>query len=132
MKRAAKGIDFGEYTMTTAKKATSEVDSIDAVWKKFFKEHSEELRNKLMEHYLPLVKYTAERIYVKLPDKVEVDDLISAGIFGFPIDRCAEIMLRTAIDYINGKTLLERVVFCLYGRDAYEVFEKQLIKETKK
>jgi len=35
-----------------------------------------------MENYLPIVKYTAERIYVKLPDKVEVDDLISAGIFG--------------------------------------------------
>jgi RNA polymerase sigma factor for flagellar operon FliA len=35
-----------------------------------------------MEHYLPIVKYTADRIYAKLPDKVELDDLISAGIFG--------------------------------------------------
>ncbi|MDD5135154.1 MAG: sigma-70 family RNA polymerase sigma factor, partial [Phycisphaerae bacterium] len=58
-----------------------EVD-VDAMWKNFFKTHSEQARNRLMEHYLPIVKYTAERIYVKLPDKVEVDDLISAGIFG--------------------------------------------------
>jgi len=29
-----------------------------------------------------LVKYTAERLYSKLPDKIELDDLISAGIFG--------------------------------------------------
>ncbi len=55
---------------------------IDRIWNKFFQTRSEEARNKLMEHYLPIVKYTAERIYVKLPDKVELDDLISAGIFG--------------------------------------------------
>jgi RNA polymerase sigma factor FliA len=36
----------------------------------------------LMENYLHLVKYTAERIWVKLPDKVDLDDLIQAGIFG--------------------------------------------------
>jgi O-acetyl-ADP-ribose deacetylase (regulator of RNase III) len=55
---------------------------------------------------------------------------ISAGIFGFPIDRCAEIMLRTTIDYLKGQTALERVVFCLFGRDSYQVFEKQLKLET--
>src|SRR5512134_1487909 len=43
---------------------------------------------------------------------------ISTGIFGFPIQRCAEIMLATAIDYLRGKTGLERVVFCLYGQDS--------------
>jgi O-acetyl-ADP-ribose deacetylase (regulator of RNase III) len=73
---------------------------------------------------------------LKLADQKGIKSIslpaISTGIFGFPIDRCAEIMLRTAIDYLNGGTLLNRVVFCLYGRDAYEVFEKQLIKETKK
>ena len=35
-----------------------------------------------MEHYRYLVRYTAERLHTKLPDKVEVDDLISAGNFG--------------------------------------------------
>ena len=35
-----------------------------------------------MEHYLHLVRYNAERIHVKLPDEVELDDLMSAGIFG--------------------------------------------------
>jgi RNA polymerase sigma factor for flagellar operon FliA len=35
-----------------------------------------------METYLPLVKYNAERIGAKLPDEVENDDLVSAGIFG--------------------------------------------------
>ena len=40
------------------------------------------LRNILMENYLHLVRYNAERIHVKLPDEVELDDLMSAGIFG--------------------------------------------------
>ena len=41
-----------------------------------------ELRNRLVEHYLPLVKYNGERIWSRLPDGVELDDLISAGVFG--------------------------------------------------
>ena len=41
-----------------------------------------ELRNRLIEKYLPLVRYTAERIRVKLPNHVELDDLMSAGVFG--------------------------------------------------
>jgi RNA polymerase sigma factor for flagellar operon FliA len=40
------------------------------------------LRNVIMEHYLHLVRYNAERIHIKLPDEVELDDLMSAGIFG--------------------------------------------------
>ena len=55
---------------------------------------------------------------------------ISTGIFGFPIGRCAEIMLKTTIDYLKGQTSMERVVFCLFGRDSYEVFANQLEKET--
>src|SRR5437899_3271251 len=41
-----------------------------------------ELRNTLVENYLPLVKYNAERIWSRLPDGVDLDDLISAGVFG--------------------------------------------------
>jgi O-acetyl-ADP-ribose deacetylase (regulator of RNase III) len=51
---------------------------------------------------------------------------ISTGIFGFPIQRCAEIMLSTAIEYLRGKTGLQRVVFCLFGRDSYDMFAGQL------
>jgi len=35
-----------------------------------------------MERFLPIVKYNAERIGAKLPDEIENDDLMSAGIFG--------------------------------------------------
>jgi O-acetyl-ADP-ribose deacetylase (regulator of RNase III) len=50
---------------------------------------------------------------------------ISTGIFGYPIDRCANIMLTTAIEYLPESASLERVVFCLYGAESYGVFEDE-------
>ena len=52
------------------------------IWVEFKKSKSQELRNTLVENYLRVVKYNAERIYAKLPDEVELDDLVTAGIFG--------------------------------------------------
>jgi len=51
---------------------------------------------------------------------------ISTGIFGFPMQRCAEIMLATTVEYLQGPTGLERVIFCLFGRESFEVFARQL------
>jgi O-acetyl-ADP-ribose deacetylase (regulator of RNase III) len=51
---------------------------------------------------------------------------ISTGIFGFPMDRCAEIMLQTTIDYLKDETNLEKVVFCLYGLGSYKIFAEWL------
>jgi len=64
-------------------KSKQRVDiDIEQVWKQFHKTHDDESRNILMENYHPIVKYSAERLHSKLPDKVELDDLISAGVFG--------------------------------------------------
>ena len=55
---------------------------IQQLWRDYRAEPSVELRNQLVEHYLPLVKYNAERIWQRLPEGVDLDDLISAGVFG--------------------------------------------------
>ncbi|HMO26694.1 MAG TPA: sigma factor, partial [Tepidisphaeraceae bacterium] len=55
---------------------------IKDVWIEYKKTRAEPLRNRLMENYLHLVRFNAERIHNKLPDEVELDDLMSAGIFG--------------------------------------------------
>jgi len=62
-------------------KTKQQVD-IEQIWEQFRKTGDDRFRNLLMEHYAHLVKYAAERLHSKLPDKVELDDLISAGIFG--------------------------------------------------
>ena len=57
-------------------------DVVD-VWIEFKKDQSKQtLRNRLMERYLPLVRYNAERVWSKLPEGVDLNDLISAGVFG--------------------------------------------------
>ena len=64
------------------KTKTDQELSIEQVWENFHKSHDDYYRNLLMENYRHIVRYAAERLHAKLPDKVEVDDLISAGIFG--------------------------------------------------
>lgn len=55
---------------------------IKQVWIEYKESPSETLRNDLMERFLHLVRFNAERIRSKLPTEVELDDLISAGMFG--------------------------------------------------
>jgi len=58
-------------------------EEIAEVWIEFKKDQTRrDLRNRLVEQYLPLVKYNGERIWARLPDGVDLDDLISAGVFG--------------------------------------------------
>lgn len=44
--------------------------------------HLDELRNHLIERHYPLVRYIAERLLQTLPKSIELDDLVSAGLFG--------------------------------------------------
>ena len=63
--------------------APKPTEAITKLWKTFKKDTTNrELRNQLMENYFPLVKYHGERVWSRLPEGVELDDLISAGIFG--------------------------------------------------
>ena len=63
--------------------ATYAPEAVEQLWIEFKKDiNNQELRNRLVEMYLPLVKYNGERIWSRLPEGVELDDLISAGVFG--------------------------------------------------
>jgi RNA polymerase sigma factor for flagellar operon FliA len=58
-------------------------EDVEQLWTEFKQDqNNQELRNRLVEIYLPLVKYNGERIWSRLPEGVELDDLISAGVFG--------------------------------------------------
>jgi O-acetyl-ADP-ribose deacetylase len=55
---------------------------------------------------------------------------ISTGIFGYPVTKCAEIMLPVIIEYLKRPTNLSVVAICLWGDENFEVFSNQLILKT--
>jgi O-acetyl-ADP-ribose deacetylase (regulator of RNase III) len=48
---------------------------------------------------------------------------IGAGIAGFPLQRCAEVLLEEARRHLAGETSLQEIRFVLFGEPAYRVFE---------
>ncbi|SFK44447.1 RNA polymerase sigma factor, FliA/WhiG family [Amycolatopsis sacchari] len=63
--------------------APNEVDAaINALWREFRERPNQRLRERLVLHYAPLVKYVAGRVGTGLPTHVDVGDLVQSGIFG--------------------------------------------------
>jgi RNA polymerase sigma factor for flagellar operon FliA len=99
-------------------------EALRAAWQAYKASPNDELRNRLVEHYLCLVRYAAERIRAKLPDEVDVDDLMSAGIFGlvdaidaFDLDRgvkfetyCAPRIRGAILDELRSMDWVPRLV----------------------
>ncbi len=83
------------------RKRLSETE-INKVWESFSKKPNDLTRNFLIEKYLHLVKYNAERIHVKLPSEVPLDDLMSEGVFG----------LMNAIDSFDLKWKVKFETYC--------------------
>jgi len=60
---------------------------------------------------------------------------ISTGIYGYPKDKCAIVMLKAAIDYINERGKIDEIIFCLYDDETYKIFTSTyeiLLKENQK
>ena len=53
---------------------------------------------------------------------------IGTGIAGFPIERCAQVMLEEVRAHLSGPTTLERIDFVLFDRRSLEIFELVLEK----
>jgi O-acetyl-ADP-ribose deacetylase (regulator of RNase III) len=50
---------------------------------------------------------------------------IGAGIGGFPMAECAEIMLREAAKHFEGPTSIEKITFVLFDAEALSAFERK-------
>jgi O-acetyl-ADP-ribose deacetylase (regulator of RNase III) len=53
---------------------------------------------------------------------------IGTGIAGFPVERCAQVMLEEVRVHLAGPTTLERIDFVLFDRRSLEIFELVLEK----
>ncbi|WP_448318008.1 RNA polymerase sigma factor WhiG [Streptomyces sp. CO7] len=87
--------------------------TVDELWRTYKATGDERLREQLILHYSPLVKYVAGRVSVGLPSNVEQADFVSSGVFGlidaiekFDVER--EIKFETyAITRIRGAMIDE-------------------------
>lgn len=71
---------------------------LTALWQDYKATADPNLRDQLILHYSPLVKYVAGRVGVGLPSNIDQADLVSYGIFGL-IDAIAKFDLERAIKF---------------------------------
>ena len=81
--------------------------------------------NKLKNAVLNSLKLASERglTSISLP-------AISSGVFGFPKDRCADILIKAALNHIkeNPKSSLQLIEFCVYDDLTTGYFQKEFDK----
>lgn len=53
---------------------------------------------------------------------------ISTGIFGFPVERAAEISVVTARSFAETANVVERIVFCLFDDRTADAFRREMEK----
>jgi len=78
---------------------------------------------------------SAVRSSLRLADEHRLKSIafpaISTGVYGYPMDEAAHIILSTIVDHLRGgETTLDKVIMCLYDPRAYRVFETELRQLT--
>lgn len=71
---------------------------LQELWRSFKQDGDRAVREQLILHYSPLVKFVAGRVGVGLPPNIEQADLVSYGIFGL-IDAIEKFDLERAIKF---------------------------------
>ena len=52
---------------------------------------------------------------------------IGTGVAGFPLDECARLMIRAVREHLAaGRSSLDKVLFVLFDKEAYDAFAKEL------
>ena len=54
---------------------------------------------------------------------------VSTGIFGYPVPRCAAVMVRETLHYFSSNEYPQEVIFCLYTEDVYQAFKRELERQ---
>ena len=72
---------------------------------------------------------------LKIAKKMKIKSIafpaISTGIFHFPIKRCAEIMIKVAMDFLRDNANPQEIIICLYGERAYSIFQGTFERMTR-
>jgi RNA polymerase sigma factor FliA len=78
----SKGGNGAKKTVTPSRRGQPEDERIQRLWRVYKQTNDPNLKNILVEHYHPLVRYISERLLATLPKSIDLEDLASAGMFG--------------------------------------------------
>lgn len=116
-------IEAATPTEASARRRPSGAE-LTRLWKRFKRTGDEAARNRLIEHYLYLVKVISNRVAARLPRSIDVMDLRGAGIFGlmraienYDLDRgtpfesyCATRVRGAILDELRSQDWVPRLV----------------------
>ncbi len=81
---------------------------------------------------------SAVKSALEIADKLKLKSIaipaISTGIFGYPIEEAAKIIVKTVVEFFKNKekskseTTIEKVILCLFDEGTFNNFEKELRK----
>jgi O-acetyl-ADP-ribose deacetylase (regulator of RNase III) len=54
---------------------------------------------------------------------------ISAGTFGFPLEKAAEISVAALRSFVPNAEYVQKIILCLYDDAAYDAFQQALAKK---
>jgi O-acetyl-ADP-ribose deacetylase (regulator of RNase III) len=75
------------------------------------------LRNATMNCLLLAEEYRVESIAFPA---------ISTGVFGYPIDACAQIMLKVTTEFIKRSDKIKHVIYALWDENIYNIFVSEI------
>ena len=65
-----------------------------------------------------------------LAEEYQVESLafpaISTGVFGYPVDKCAQIMLKVATEFLKRSDKIKKIIFALWDEPTYDIFLAEL------
>lgn len=110
-------VPTGSAAITTAGKLPAKfvIHAVGPVWKGGDNQEDEKLRSAVLSS-------------LKIADEKKLKSIsipaISAGIFGFPKERCAKILIDTAVKFLeqNPHTTIEEIRFCLFDEPTLNAF----------
>ena len=107
--------------------------NVTALWQQYKENKTIEVRNKLAEHYLPLVRIVGGRLAISLPPHLDRDDLLSSGFFGLldAIDRF-DISRNIKFETYAGVRIRGAMIDYLRSKDWIPVSMRQKIRKYEK
>ena len=123
----------------------SDAEQLEILWSTYKRTEDPNLKNILIERYYPLVRYISERLLATLPKSIELEDLVSAGLFGlmdaidgFDITRgikfktyCTTRIRGSILDELRSQDWVPRLVRLKANKinKAYRALESRLGRE---